>query len=136
MIKKTRSSGLEAARTRGRAVIAEWCRDGTLIDAAEAARQRGTAVAEIDAESLIVVTHGGTSYFLACTMDLPREEVVRVNRALAGCRPSEKVIFWLREHGALRGSTPAQALLSGRHESVVQIAEAWATERAPPGGRL
>lgn len=117
----------------GRFVMEHWCHDGTLVNAVEVERRRGTALGEIEPDSLVTITYAGVRWFLACVLELRSEDVSRVNRAMAGCMPMEQAIFWLRGHGAVRGLTPAQALQAGSIERVVEVAQAWAAERVPPG---
>ena len=73
-----------------------------------------------------VLTEEGAQAFLA----LDREAVATVCRALGDLGASEKLMFWLREHGALAGKGVAAALDAGVAVSKVErLATAWARER-------
>jgi hypothetical protein len=51
-------------------------------------------------------------------------------RALGGIAASEKLMFWLRDHGALAGKSVAAALEAGTGLAKVErLAAAWARER-------
>lgn len=123
------SAGFTQALARGIAAVDEWCADGTLVGASEVERKRGAAVRELESDSLVAYKHRGEIRYLACVLELPPAEVARVNRRLAGLPSSEKVLFWLNAHGALRGLRPDQALRAGRVERVAAHAQAWAADR-------
>jgi hypothetical protein len=56
--------------------------------------------------------------------------VAAICRALGGLGASEKLMFWLRDHGALSGKSVAAALEAGLALAHVErLAAAWARER-------
>ena len=60
-------------------------------------------------------------------MGLDREAVAAVCRALGDLGASEKLMFWLRDHGALAGKSVAAALEAGAGLAKVErLAAAWA----------
>jgi hypothetical protein len=77
-------------------------------------------------------------YYPKKFLELSREDVAQVTRALSALSPEEKLIFWKRPHGALDGKTVGQ-LLSGNEEPahlerVIRLAKAWADEGLPGKG--
>ena len=69
-------------------------------------------------------------YYPQSFLDLGRETVAQVCRALGDIGPSEKLMFWLRDHGALAGKSVAAALETGVPVAKVErLATAWARER-------
>ena len=69
-------------------------------------------------------------YYPQAFLALDREAVATVCRALGDLGSSEKLMFWLRDHGALGGKGVAAALDAGVAVSKVErLATAWARER-------
>ena len=66
---------------------------------------------------------------------MDREAVAAICRALGDLGASEKLMFWLREHGALAGRTVGAALEAGTGLAKVgRLAAAWARERGASRG--
>ena len=62
---------------------------------------------------LFAVKVGNRLYYPKSFLDMDREAVATVCRALGELGSSEKLMFWLRDHGALSGKSVAVALDSG-----------------------
>lgn len=132
--------GWRGAVLRGEAAMVSLVRTRELIPTERLAtawgltRQALSAAAQRGEVSAVKVSN--RVYCPAVFLALPRESVSQVCRALGTLAPTEKFIFWTREHGALGGKAVVAALESGRPlATVVQLAEAWALERmAQPGG--
>ena len=79
---------------------------------------------------VFAVKIGNRLYYPRSFLDLDRESVATVCRALGDVGPGEKLMFWLREHGALAGYSVAAALEAGVAVAKVErLAIAWARER-------
>lgn len=73
---------------------------------------------------------GNRLYYPKAFLELDREAVAAICRALGDLGPSEKLVFWLRNHGALAGKSVAGALDAGMGVArVARLAAAWARER-------
>lgn len=138
------SPGLERARARGQKALAQWVKEGVLVPSPEFAKTWGVTRQALEQavqrRALFSVKHAGRRYYPRVLLDLETESVAQICQALAALSSSEKLLFWLNAHGALRGLTPAQAVQAGRLERVVEHAAAWARERsatrvAEGGGR-
>jgi hypothetical protein len=128
------SSGLERARARGQKALAQWVKEGALISSPEFAEAWGVSRQALEQAvqrgALFSVKHAGRRYYPRAPLELETEPVALVCQALGALPSSEKLLFWLSTHGALRGLTPAQAMQGGRLERVVEHAAAWANERS------
>ena len=83
-----------------------------------------------DRGEVFAVKIGNRLYYAQAFLGLDREAVASVCRALGDLGASEKLMFWLREHGALGGKGVAAALDAGVAVSKVErLATAWARER-------
>ncbi len=73
---------------------------------------------------------GNRLYYPQAFLGMDRQDVAAICRALGDLGASEKLMFWLREHGALAGKSIASALESGAGLAKVErLAAAWASER-------
>jgi hypothetical protein len=124
---------LDEARAQGQALIHFWILQRKLIPTHElAAAWRITGAALHAAQKrndLFSFKHANRLYYPGVFRDLESDSVYRVCHALGTAAPSQKLLFWMREHGGLAGRTPGEALAQGKLERVLQIAEAWAEER-------
>ena len=78
---------------------------------------------------------GNRLYYPQAFLGLDREAVATVCRALGKLGASEKLMFWLHEHGALGGKLAAAALQAGVGVARVErLAAAWARERGAARG--
>jgi hypothetical protein len=89
------------------------------------------ALATATASSEVVsMTIDGSEYFPKALMSLDRLTAGAICRALRKLQDTEKLMFWLRDHGALGGRSVAAALGAGTPTArVTALAEAWARER-------
>lgn len=79
---------------------------------------------------LFALKVGNRLYYPSSFLDLDRETVATVCRALGDLGSSEKLMFWLRDHGALAGKSIAMALEAGIPVAKVErLAASWARER-------
>lgn len=73
---------------------------------------------------------GKRLYYAQAFLGMERETVAAVCRALGDLSASEKLVFWLRAHGALAGKSVAAAFDAGTAlAKVKRLAWAWARER-------
>ena len=83
-----------------------------------------------DRGEVFAVKIGNRLYYPQAFLALDREAVATVCRSLGDLGASEKLMFWLREHGALEGRGVAAALDAGVAVAKVErLAQAWARER-------
>jgi hypothetical protein len=131
------AGGLHGARARGENLLQQWVRDGTLIPSVEFGSSWGVSRQALDQAvergELFSLKIASRRYYLAQLRDITREQAAEVCRALGNLSPSEKLTFWLREHGGLQGRCPVAAIHDGQLARVVQLARAWADERMDSG---
>ena len=133
----TGAGGLHGARARGENLLQQWVRDGTLIPSAGLGSSWGVSRQALDQAvergDLFSLKIASRRYYLAQLRDITREQAAEVCRALGKLSPSEKLTFWLREHGGLQGRSAVAAIHDGQLARVVQLAHAWADERMNSG---
>ena len=84
---------------------------------------------------IFAVKVGNRLYYPQVFLEMDREAVAAICRALGDLGASEKLMFWLREHGALAGNSVAAALEAGTGlAKVARLAAAWARERGASHG--
>jgi hypothetical protein len=84
---------------------------------------------------LFAVKVGNRLYYPQAFLGMDRETVAAICRALGELGASEKLMFWLRDHGALAGRSLGAALEAGVAVARVErLAEAWAREREAARG--
>jgi len=126
--------GLAGAAARGEAARVQWVNDGLVVPGEKLARAWGLtrqalAPAAYRGE-IFAVKVGNRLYYPQSFLVLDRESVAKVCLALGDLGSSEKLVFWLRPHGALAGKSVAAALDSGVPVAKVErLAAAWARER-------
>lgn len=110
--------GLQGAIARGRAAKEAWVRDGLLVSREVLARRWRVAVEEIAQMvargELFELEVAGQQWVPAVFLEVPRDAVIEVNRALAAARvdAAEAFVLWHRKHGALAGRTTAELVAS------------------------
>jgi hypothetical protein len=133
----TATGGLHGARARGENLLQRWVRDGTLIPSAGLGSSWGISRQALDQAvergELFSLKIASRRYYLAQLRDITREQTAQVCRALGKLSPSEKLTFWLREHGGLQGRSAVVAIHDGQLARVVQLARAWTDERVDSG---
>jgi hypothetical protein len=128
------AGGLSGATARGEAARVQWIKDGVVVPGEQLAQAWGLtrqALAPAAARGeLFAVKIGNRLYYPRSFMALDRESVATVCRALGALGSTEKLMFWLRDHGALAGKSVATALEAGVSRTKVErLAAAWARER-------
>lgn len=128
------SGGLAGATARGEAARVQWVKDGLVVPGEQLAQAWGLTRQALapaaDRGEVFAVKIGNRLYYPRAFLALDREAVATVCRALGDLGASEKLMFWLREHGALGGRGVAAALDAGVAKSKVErLAKAWAREQ-------
>jgi hypothetical protein len=126
--------GLAGAVARGEAARVQWVKDRLVVPGEQLARVWGLTRQALAPASVrgdvFAVKVGNRLYYPRSFLVLDRESVATVCRALGDIGSSEKLMFWLRDHGALAGKSVAAALESGVPAAKVErLAAAWARER-------
>lgn len=117
--KKQKERGLAGAIARGRAAREAWVRDGVLVSREQFAERWGISVEElaqmVAKGELFELEVNGQMWLPVVFLEVPREAVAEVNRALAetGMQAEVAFVFWHRTHGALGGRTIAASLNEG-----------------------
>ena len=128
------AGGLAGATARGEAARVQWVKDGAVVPGEQLATAWGLTrqalAPAVQRGDVCAVKIGNRLYYPRSFLVLDREAVATVCRALGDVGASEKLIFWLRDHGALAGESVAAALEGGVPVSKVErLAQAWARER-------
>ena len=128
------AAGLAGAVARGEAARVQWVKDGLVVPGEQLAHAWGLTRQALapaaDRGELFAVKVGNRLYYPRSFLDLDREAVATVCRSLGQLGSSEKLMFWLRPHGALAGKCVAAALEAGVPVAkVARLAAAWARER-------
>lgn len=126
--------GLAAAEVRGATARARWIEEGLVVPGPQLAQAWGipqqtlaTATASGEAVSIAI---DGSEYFPKALLSLDRLTAGKICCALRQLQDAEKLMFWLRDHGALGGRSVAAALEAGTPTArVTALAAAWARER-------
>jgi hypothetical protein len=126
--------GLEGAIVRGEAARVQWVKAGLVVPGEQLAQAWGlTRQALAPAAQrgeIFAVKVGNRLYYPQAFLGMDRQAVAAVCRALGDLGASEKLMFWLRDHGALAGRSVAAALEAGTPLAKVErLAAAWARER-------
>lgn len=118
------------ARARGAAWLAKWIHDGVLVDAGAAARAWNISTQAVNAArkrgELFSVWVDGKHWYVHEALKLERSKLARINRALGNADPSRKLLFFLRQHGALGGRVVSAAVADGDLDDILRLAAAWA----------
>jgi hypothetical protein len=133
------AKGLAASVARGEAARVQWIKDGLVVPGERLAQAWGLTRQALapaaERGELFAVKIGNRLYYPQAFEGLHREAVARVCRELGDMGPSEKLMFWLRDHGALAGKSVGAALESGVPVAKVErLARAWARERGVARG--
>ena len=128
------AGGLAGAAARGEAARVQWINDGLVVPGEQLAQAWGLTRQALAAASqrgdVFSVKVGNRLYYPRSFLVLNRESVAAVCRALGDIGSSEKLMFWLRDHGTLAGQSVATALEAGVPVAKVErLAAAWARER-------
>jgi hypothetical protein len=128
------TGGLEGATARGEAARVQWVKDGLVVPGEQLAQAWGLTRQALapaaDRGEIFAVKVGNRLYYPQAFLGMDREAVAVICRALGDLGASEKLMFWLREHGSLAGKSVAAALEAGTALAKVErLAAAWARER-------
>lgn len=128
------NGGLAGATARGEAARVQWVKDGLVVPGEQLAQAWGLTRQALspaaDRGEIFAVKIGNRLFYPQAFLGMDRESVAAICRALGGLGASEKLMFWLREHGALAGKSVATALVAGTAmDKVERLAAAWARER-------
>ena len=128
------TGGLAGASARGEAARVQWVKDGLVVPGEQLAQAWGlTRQALAPAANrgeVFAVKVSNRLYYPQAFLGMDRQTVAAICRALGDLGASEKLMFWLRDHGTLAGKSVAVALESGVPGSKVErLAAAWARER-------
>lgn len=126
--------GLAGAIARGEAARVQWVKDGLVVSGEQLAQAWGLTRQALapaaDRGEVFAVKIGNRLYYPQAFLSLDRETVAAVCRALGDLGASEKLMFWLREHGSLGGKSVTAALDAGAAVAKIErLAAAWARER-------
>lgn len=132
--RQSEAGGLAGATARGEAARVRWVKDGLVVPGEQLARAWGLTRQALapaaDREELFAVKVGNRLYYPQAFLGMDREAVATICRALGDLSASEKLMFWLRGHGALAGKSVAVALEAGVPVADVErLAAAWGRER-------
>jgi hypothetical protein len=133
------AGGLAGATARGEAARVQWVKDGLVVPGEQLAQAWGLTRQALapaaDRGEVFAVKVGNRLYYPQAFLCMDRETVAAICRALGDLGASEKLMFWLRDHGALSGKSIAAALEAGLAVSKVErLAAAWARERRAAHG--
>ena len=128
------TGGLAGATARGEAARVQWVKDGFVVPGEQLAHAWGLTRQALapaaDRGEVFAVKIGNRLYYPRAFLGMDREAVAAICRALGDLGASEKLMFWLREHGALAGKSVDAALDAGTALAQVErLASAWARER-------
>jgi hypothetical protein len=128
------AGGLAGAVARGEAARVQWVKSGLVVPGEQLAQAWGLTRQALapaaDRGEIVAVKVGNRLYYPQAFLAMDRAVVAAVCRALGELGASEKLMFWLRGHGALAGQSVAMALEAGTALAKVErLAAAWARER-------
>jgi hypothetical protein len=131
--------GLAGATLRGEAARVQWVKDGLVVPGEQLAQAWGLTRQALapaaDRGEIFAVKVGSRLYYPQAFLGMDRDAVAAICRALGDLGASEKLMFWLREHGALAGKSVGAALDAGTALAKVErLAAAWARERGAAHG--
>jgi hypothetical protein len=132
--KRQAAGGLAGATARGEAARVQWVKDGLVVPGEQLAQAWGLTRQALapaaERGEVFAVKVGNRLYYPQAFLGMDREAVAAICRALGELGASEKLMFWLRDHGALAGKSVAAALEAGAALAKVErLAAAWARER-------
>ncbi len=133
------AGGLAGATARGEAARVQWVKDGLVVPGEKLAQAWGLTRQALapaaDRGEVFAVKVGNRLYYPQAFLSLDRETVAVICRALGDIGTNERLMFWLRDHGALAGKSVSAALEAGLAlVKVERLAAAWARERGASRG--
>ena len=132
------AGGLAAAAVRGEAARVQWVEDGLVVPGEQLAQAWGLTRQALapaaDRGEIFPLKVRNRLYYPRAFLGMDRQTVATICRALGDLGAGEKLMFWLRGHGALGGRSVAEALEAGLAVAEVErLAAAWARERGAAG---
>lgn len=132
------TGGLAGSAVRGEAARVQWVRDGLVVPGEQLAQAWGLTRQALapaaERGEVFAVKVGNRLYYPQAFLGMDRAAVATICRALGDLGASEKLMFWLRDHGALAGKSVAAATEAGIGLAKVErLAAAWARERGASG---
>ena len=136
--------GLVAAHARGAVARARWIEEGLVVLRPQLAQAWGipqeTVATATASGEVVSIAIDGSEYYPKAFLSLDQLTAGAICRALRQLQDTEKLMFWLRDHGVLGGTNPAAALSAGTPiAQVIALAQAWARARtegsSPMDGR-
>ena len=126
--------GLAGATARGEAARVQWIKDGLVVPGEQLAQAWGLTRQALapaaERGEVFAVKVGNRLYYPQAFLGMERSAVAAICNALGDLSASEKLMFWLHEHGALSGMNITAALEGGTAVTKVErLAAAWARER-------
>jgi hypothetical protein len=98
------ATGGLAGAARGEAARVQWVKDGLVVPGEQLAQAWGLTRQALapaaDRGEVFAVKVGNRLYYPQAFLGMDREAVAAICRALGDLGASEKLMFWLREHGA------------------------------------
>jgi hypothetical protein len=133
------AGGLAGATARGEAARVQWVKDGLVVPGEQLAQAWGLTRQALapaaDRGEVFAVKVGNRLYYPQAFLGMDRETVAVICRALGELGATEKLMFWLCDHGALAGKSASVALESAIAVAKVErLAVAWASERGAARG--
>ena len=131
--------GLAGAGARGEAARVKWVKAGLVVPGEQIAQTWGLTrqalAPAVSRGEVFALKIGNRLYYPQAFLGLDREAVAAVCGALGDLGASGKLMFWLRDHGALAGKSVAAALEAGAGLAKVErLAAAWVHERGASRG--
>jgi hypothetical protein len=128
------AGGLSGAAARCEAARVQWVKDGLVVPGEQLAHAWGLTRQALapatERGEIFAVKIGNRLYYPQAFLAMDREAVATICRALGDLTSSEKLMFWLRDHGSLKGQSVVSALETGLPlVKVERLAVAWARER-------
>jgi hypothetical protein len=118
------------AELRGEARLVRWTQDGTLVPVSVLENHWGVRRQSVDAArrrgEVFSVFVRGQHWYPAEALKFDRATLADIVKALGDEGASSKLLFLLRQHGALRNRTPAEAIECGMLDDVLRVANAQA----------
>lgn len=125
--------GLARAVERRELVRHQWRLDGTLLSPEVFATRRGVTPVELSqleaGGQLFSLEVGGVRWYPAELLRMSPGDAAALSAALGALAPTEKLIFLMRDHGALGGMTVVDAVAAGGINRVLALAAAWCSEQ-------
>lgn len=127
-----RHGGLAGAVERGELVRHQWTLDGTLLSPEDFAARRGVVAVELSqleaGGQLFSLEVGGTRWYPAELLRMSPNDEAALCAAMRELGPAEKLIFLMRDHGALGGMPVADAIAAGGINRALDLAAEWRAE--------